>query len=204
MSEQKEVIILGGTFNPPTVAHQEIARGCLNETGFDEVWMMPTGQRRDKDIDTDHDVRLAMLGHMKQEVFADTDRLVVSDFELNLPIPTETSRTVGALAIAYPNKRFWFVYGADSYHNMPTWKDGEELQRTLPMLLIGRPGYMLPPESDRVKHLALSLDEAIASVSSTEVRNRAHARKPIGTLVCSSVHDYIMTNGLYLPAALQP
>ena len=198
MSRQKEVIVVGGGYNPPTVAHQAIVGACLEQPGFDEVWVMPSRERWDKSIATTDEDRLAMLEAMKEEVFGGDERLHISDFELSMPAPTETIRTVSALAIAHTDTRFWFAFGADSYATMPLWGGGEELQRTLPMLLVERPGYDLPPESDLIRHLQIGVDEAIRHASSSEVRGRIRQNLPVSALVCESVGHYIGEKSLYL------
>lgn len=193
----REVIVFGGSFNPPTVAHEAIIEACLEKPGFDEVWVLPSGERTDKQITATAEDRLAMLECMRQQRFDDSDRLRISDFELNLPAPTQTVRTVGALACAYPQSKFWFVYGSDSYAAMPSWRGGEVLRDTLPVLVVAREGCPLPPESERVKHLIVPEIAIDVPVSSTEVRNRTRAHLPIAQLVCGAVGRYIESRHLY-------
>lgn len=40
--------ILGGSFDPPTIGHMQLASETLNLLGFDEVWLVPCGVRQDK------------------------------------------------------------------------------------------------------------------------------------------------------------
>lgn len=73
--EMKEIAVFGGTFNPPTLAHQEIIEACLQHPTFDEVWVMPSGERADKDITVEAEDRIAMLEAVKSDVFAGDERL---------------------------------------------------------------------------------------------------------------------------------
>lgn len=194
----REIAVFGGTFNPPTLAHQAIIGACLEHPAFDEVWVMPSGDRTDKDITVPATDRIAMLEAVKAEVFENTDRLHITDIELQLPAPTETIKTVNTLRTVYTGIRFWMVYGADSYAAMPTWRGGEELQRTVPMLVLPREGYELPAESARIKHLPLT-DPELLGMSSTRVREAAEQQKPFADLVCNAVKAYIDAFRLYQP-----
>jgi nicotinate-nucleotide adenylyltransferase len=197
MTEQK-IIVFSGSFDPPTLAHQVIIQACLNWPNIDEVWVMPTAVREDKNIGASSDDRLAMLRHMKHEIFSDSERLKISDFELQLPVPTQTIKTVQALRQKYPYTQFWYAYGADSYQDMPVWEDGIYLQDTLPMLVAARSGYRLPDTSPHLLHLDLFINAELANVSSTKVRNSVKHNISPTSLVCLSVSQYITSHSLYV------
>lgn len=60
--EKKKVAIYGGSFNPPTMSHFEIMKMVMDDIQvdgkpFDEVWMVPCGDRHDKKIGTPGDKR---------------------------------------------------------------------------------------------------------------------------------------------------
>jgi len=191
---QKEVAVFGGSFNPPTVAHEAVIQACLNADFIDEVWVMPSRSRTDKTINTDGQSRTQMLELLKAEAFEADDRLLISDIELHLPRPTMTARTVGALALAYPTVRFWFVFGTDAFLSMPEWKDGVRLQSELPILLVER-GKKIHCAQSNVFELSIG-DHA--EVSSTQVRNAVQSGKDIRAFVCPSVEKYIRNNNLYV------
>lgn len=178
-----EIAVFGGTFDPPTLAHEAIIRACLERTDMDEVWVMPSGDRPDKPDMRDGEARLRLLHAVLQESFNEDPRLKVSDFEMRLPQPTQTYLTVRALRHAYPEGSFWYVFGADSYQDMPTWRGGSELRRTLGMLVVPRAGYELPEAGKLVRHLHIR-DHGI---SSSQVRGRMQAGKSIQHLVSPGV-----------------
>jgi nicotinate-nucleotide adenylyltransferase len=165
----KEVAIFGGTFDPPTLAHEAIVRLCLDRSDIDEVWLLPSGKRQDKPDMLDDPTRLAMLQAVQAGSFRDEPRLVVSDFEMQLPQPSETYKTVQALLRTYPDHRFWFVFGSDSYHDMTNWRRGKALRRSIGMLVVPREGYVTPNQNKRVKPLATSAPNK--PLSSTMVRH---------------------------------
>ena len=141
----KEIAVYGGTFDPPTKAHEAIIEACLGDVRFDEVWVMPSGQRTDKPDMTSNEHRTAMLGLLATSVFGSSN-LRISDFEMKLPVPTQTTLTTTALEKTNPNCNFWYVFGTDSYYDMPNWEQGDYLQKKLGMLVVERVGYDTPPK----------------------------------------------------------
>lgn len=196
----KEIAVFGGSFDPPTVVHQQIVRTLLNDPSFDEVWVMPSGDRKDKPHTTNIIKRLAMLAAMCSEQFAAEDRLHISEFELGLPQPTETFHTVQALERQYPATRFWFVFGADSVATMHTWREGERLLADLPMIVVPRHGYETPATAKHVQELP-DLEIFEQGISSTEVRRRVGEGLALDGLVSDSIARFIHRRQLYRQVA---
>ena len=61
-TKNKRIAILGGTFNPPTIAHIKIMLNILEKcNNIDEIWMEPCGDGRpDKYISTSCQMRYDM------------------------------------------------------------------------------------------------------------------------------------------------
>ena len=192
----KEIAVFGGSFDPPTVVHQQIVRTLLNDPSFDEVWMMPSGERKDKPHATALARRMAMLATMCDELFADERRLHLSDFEASLPQPTETYNPVQALEHSYPTTRFWFVFGADSVATMHTWREGERLLAELPMIIVPRHGYETPTTARHIQELP-NLEILEKEISSTQVRKRVSDGVSLDGLVSKSVERFIRHRQLY-------
>lgn len=197
----KEVAIFGGTFDPPTRAHEAIVQACLDQSHIDEVWLMPSGQRTDKPGMTHVDTRLAMLELVITATFGDNPRLKICNLEMVMPQPTHTAQTHEALQQVYPDIHFWFVFGADSYHDMPNWEYGEELRREMAILVMDRTGFELPTETDGLRHLPiLDLEHPI---SSTLVRQHAQTGNDVEPFVNQAVSDFIRQTALYTQNTLQ-
>lgn len=171
--KRHETIIYGGAFNPPTLAHVAILQACIDfaEPRQSDVWVMPSGTRTDKIIETSRQTRLDYIAAM----IADTDKrdvpVAVNTTELDQLIPTETYDTVSRLRAEHEDRDFRFVFGADSTETMGSWHGGDELLETLPMLVVGRHGSVINP----LARCAVRLDVIPPEVSSTEVRRRQSA-----------------------------
>lgn len=191
-----EIAIFGGTFDPPTLAHEEIIRSVLARNDIDELWVVPSAKRKDKPCMSGDATRLAMLNAVKERSFENNEKLHISTFEMELPHATETYRTFKALKKSYPGHTFSFIFGADSYRDMPNWRDGDKLMRTMGMLLVARKGYDLPNETDKIRHLDAPLALKIAT-SSSDVRQAVVNNIPVDGLVSDAVMGYIRDHNLY-------
>lgn len=186
----KRVVVFGGSFSPPTLAHVEIIRRCLALPDVDEVWLVPSGNRTDKQISVSPGDQLAMLKLVMQDEYNNDKRLKLVDIELRRGIATETYDTYQEFLAQHPNTDFWFVFGSDSYATIRTWLNGDWLAQNLPVLLVERNGHALPPAAAHIRHLA-PLPGRIAPISSTLVRAKLKAHEDIRQLVPGPVADYV-------------
>ena len=60
-TKKLKVAILGGSFDPPTISHLQVASETINILGYDEVWMIPCGRRPDKLHISPPEIRLKMV-----------------------------------------------------------------------------------------------------------------------------------------------
>ncbi len=181
----KETIVYGGAFNPPTLAHKAILEACMEYATCQnaDVWVVPSGDRADKTIVTPRNVRVAYVEAMIDSAENDTLKPEIITTELDRTTLIETYDTVKELEAQYPQRRFTFVFGADSTQTMATWKNGETLLEELSMLVIEREGSEI---NTLAKH-AVRLQVKTPNVSSTEVRQRLANGEPVDDLVSSSV-----------------
>lgn len=165
---QKETVIYGGAFNPPTLAHVAILRACFQyaETADADVWVLPSGNRLDKTIPTPREQRLAYVDAMIEDARVGDVAVAVKTLELDRTIPVETVDTYDELNAQYPDRSFRFVFGADSTETMAEWSGGERLLDELQMLVCERPGSVVNPLAKHVIRMTVETP----NVSSTMVR----------------------------------
>ena len=189
-----QIIIFGGCFNPPTLAHQEIIKACLNLPNYKEVWLMPSASGYNKKITTKDPQRITMLHLVKHYHFNNNPRLVVSDFELKNPHLLETYHTVDELSKQYQNTKFWYAFGTDSYEDMPNWGRGKELQTGLNLIVFER-NNIKPPTKPNVTPLYLF---KYGHLSSTGARKAIVRDANLSYYVSPYVQQYIKANNLYI------
>ncbi len=180
-----ETIIYGGAFNPPTRAHQAILQACVDhaEQTVADVWLLPSGERRDKRIGVDRECRLDLIRAMCADIALRDVTLHIEPQELDQVESTETYDTVQKLQDRFPERHFTWVFGSDSLETVPQWHNGQWLFDNLSMLVVERPGVPLQKLGQYGTRLAVDT----IKTSSTEVRRRLHDHESISDLVSPSV-----------------
>ena len=178
----KNIVIYGGAFNPPTIAHVAITQAAANfaETINAEIWIMPSGDRIDKTISVNKDKRIAFIEALIGNIKTST-KLSICRYEL-FQSQTQTRDTVEYLHRKYPQYSFTWLFGSDSVITMPKWADGDKLIDSLNMLVVQRKGS----EIELTSKMKL-LEVEVPVVSSTEVRNRLIRSEPVDDIVPKNI-----------------
>ena len=206
----KNVAIMGGAFDPVHMDHVTVARLCLKNNLCDEVWFVPSPDRWDKTLNASPEDRFAML----EMVTSDEPRFVLSDEEIRQGDFRGSYVFLKALAEKYPDVNFRLLVGADSYGNIPHWRDplhfygteynGHLLLRDFGLIVFARNGY---PQPNIEEHLAKGYaplfwlgekEGFVGKFSSTAIRRELlynRGVKPAG--LAPAVYEYILENDLY-------
>lgn len=206
----KNVAVMGGAFDPVHEDHVTVARMCLKHGFCDEVWFMPSPDRWDKTLNASPEDRFAML----ELVTSDEPRFILSDLEIQQGDFRGSYVFLMSLKEKFPDTDFKLVVGADSYGNIPHWRDplhfygteynGHLLLRDVGLVVFARNGY---PKPDEAEHLSkgyaplhwLGAEEGfVGTFSSTQIRKdllRNRNVKPAG--LDPKVYQYIIENDLY-------
>jgi nicotinate-nucleotide adenylyltransferase len=192
--------LLGGSFNPPHVAHRMISEAALKRLGLDKVWwVVSPGNPLKRRVGT---MPLGDRMALCREV-AKNPHIVVTDFEKDLQAPY-TASTLAFLKSRSPLVRFVWIMGADNLATFDRWQRWREIFTMVPIAVVDRPGWRMKalaskgarafaaarvPEADAAG-LALRpapawtfLSGPLSHLSSTALRNKAHrgtavAKKP--------------------------
>ena len=171
------VALLGGSFDPPHLAHVQVLQHLLAERRYDRIWVLPSPQNPLKPESTPFAHRLAMA----RLAFADLDpRIEVRDDEAELSgFTIDLARKLRA---ENPGVEFTFVGGSDLREQLPSWKDSEELIRLLSFRFLPRPP---------------APDSPFLPLSSREIRERAKKGSPLDGLLPEAIERYIREHRLY-------
>lgn len=172
---KKRVAILGGSFNPCTIGHLQMAAELLNNALVDSVWLVPCGQRQDKFI-LDNQHRLRMLELAIEDFFGGTEfDIQLNDAEIKNGETIPTYDLMKQIEKANPDYEFAFVIGSDLLAGIRKWEKGENLVKEISFYIFQRPGYSITKETLPSSYHII---EAISvSSSSTEVRDRISKAK---------------------------
>ena len=196
--KQPRLGILGGSFDPPHVAHLAIASEACHALGLSRVLFVPAAAPPHKGLGgrTPAAVRLEMAS-----LAIDDDlRFTASGVEIERGL-VYTTDTLRALSTRYADHDLVFLMGSDSLLQLETWHEPEELLTLCSLAVAPRPGDS--PEAIAAAaarwgdQRVTLLDLPPLDVSSTDLRGRAAARRPIRYLVPHRVEQYILETGLY-------
>ncbi|WP_157264801.1 nicotinate-nucleotide adenylyltransferase [Azohydromonas aeria] len=195
----KRIGLLGGSFNPPHLAHLALARQARDELRLDEVRLLPAGRPWQKlaegrrIVDAPH--RVAML----QLLLQGEPGLAIDERELHRAGPSYTLDTVRELAAEVPGAKLYLVVGQDQYARLHTWHGWQEILQRVTLAVAGRAGQAprAPVEVAAVAHDIETLALPPMAVASTDIRERAARGEDLSSLVGSAVAAYIDQNALY-------
>jgi nicotinate-nucleotide adenylyltransferase len=190
----KRVGIMGGTFDPIHHGHLVAASEVADLFDLDEVVFVPTGQpwqKAERDVSpAEHRYLMAVVAT------ASNPRFWVSRADIDRPGPTYTVDTVRDIADIRPGAELFFITGADALQAILSWKDAEALFSTCHLVGVTRPGYRLSGDHLPSDSVTL-LDVPAMAISSSAVRERTAAQRPIWYLVPDGVVQYIGKHALY-------
>jgi len=193
---------MGGTFDPVHFGHLVAAEEALVQFNLDKVVFMPTGRPVRK---THRHVSSAEDRYLMTVIAtASNPDFEVSRLEIDRPGDTYTVDTMLELReIHGPRAEVFFISGADAVRDILTWKDAERVAELCTFIAATRPGYdvaatLLELTSRASFEPRVEVMEVPAlAISSSDIRARVAARRPVRYLLPEDVDVYIEKNGLY-------
>ncbi len=194
--------ILGGTFNPPHLAHLVCAQEALLALELDVVEFVPAGSPPHKRIESDPGIvhRLALC----DRVVAGDDRLRVSRVDVDRQGPSYSVDTLRELHAREPEHELTFIVGGDMALTFPEWREPETVLELAELGVAEREGARrldiieclsgLRGAADRVRFF----DMPRIDISSSLLRRRVAHGRPLRYLVPDEVAGYVKNEGLYL------
>ena len=195
-----KVGLFGGTFNPPHLGHLVCAQEACSQLGLDRVVWMPVYSPPHKEAlgDPGVDVRVELC---RRAVEGD-ERFVVSRLEADVPGRSYTVDTLRRLHESSPEDELTFIMGGDMAHALPTWHEPEAVLSLAMLGVAEREGIRRADIVEQLAGLAGAdrirfFDMPRLDISSSEIRRRVAAGRPIRYLVPDAVHAFIESEGLY-------
>ena len=198
--DARPIGVLGGSFNPPHVGHLAIASDACAQLGLEQVVFVPAAAPPHKDIadDVPAAVRLAMT----RLAVADDERFSVSAAEIDLGL-RYTSDTLAEFRRRYPGRALSFIAGSDTLLSFATWHEPAAILELARLVVAPRPGDDLAAVEAAAAAWGagkvVMLPGVAIGVSSSMVRERVRAGRPIRYLVPRAVERYIADERLYAP-----
>lgn len=199
---QEKYGFFGGSFNPVTNAHLNIAKLVQEKYKLDKVVFVPMGDHYPK-------LELAKEEHRYEMLKIATnkeDKLEVSDIELNLPNSLTMLQAFEKIQKRYIGIKAYFIIGADNLNKLVSLGDFEILAGNYEFIVIGRNSIniqekiSLNPILERFKtHFNILEDNPYENMSATSVRNalKSGSNSDISNIIPREVEEYIRKNNIY-------
>ena len=185
MDHRPEIALLGGSFNPPHVAHVMAAWWALATQGVSQVWLLPSFRHPFGKALAPFEERVRMCELAISAVRG--AHVCTAEAELaGDPLVGKTARTLEHLVAKHPTHDFVLVVGADVLPETDKWYRFERVKELARILVVGREGY--PPVAGA---------PSFPAISSTEVRARLGRGDDVAGLVPRKVVEYVRERGLY-------
>jgi nicotinate-nucleotide adenylyltransferase len=198
----RRIGILGGTFDPPHVGHLWLATLAADAIGLDRVLFMPAAQPPHKPPGgmTSAADRLVMT----RLAIAGNEAFELTLIEMERSGPSYTIDSVVELRRLYgDDAELFLLMAADSFAQIDTWRQPDQLLERIEWVVGPRPGSALPDRSSLESRFGASasrihlLDGPSLDVSSTQIRERVAVGDAIRYLVPRGVEELIVDRGLY-------
>ncbi len=208
--------ILGGTFDPIHFGHLRLAEEMCEEFALSKVLLIPCAQppHKDESVITPYSERLEMT----KIAVSYSSYLEASDIEGRRKGPSYSIETINIIMNLYgADLELFFILGIDTFKEITTWKEYEELFKLTSFAVIDRPGTQKCEISSFIDSLALDFKKCntddlfvntsgcsiyfkkstLMDISSTKIRQNIKTGRSINFMVPERVKEYILRKGLY-------
>ena len=139
MEKSERIGLMGGSFNPIHVGHVNMARAALDGGHVDRIIFLPSGNPPHKKAGLmDKEDRYAMTCL----AIAGEERMSVSREEIDREGVIYTVDTLTSLKAKMPDAQLFYLIGADTVHQLHTWRRVNEVIQLCAFLVMMRPGFL--------------------------------------------------------------
>lgn len=175
--------VLGGSFDPPHVAHAILAQELAEVLDLDRLLVVPAANPPHRDVVLDPELRLSLV----RRLFDGATGIEVSDIEYQRPGPSYTVDTLDALRSSLPGAHLVLIMGSDQFAVLDTWRDFERLPELARIAVMRRAGEEPepPPGVPEIEYTVV--DVVRIDVSASQIRERLRTGRSVRFLVPESI-----------------
>ena len=218
LRRRRLIALLGGSFDPIHSGHLAVALAAQRRFHLDTIYFIPSSRPPHKTkrelapfVHRYAMVTLACAGHA-----GFVPSLAEAPPEGVAHHAFYSIDTVQRFRRDFPRDHLYFILGADSFLEIPTWRNYRALLQACDFIIASRPGFRLDalrlvipsallgraPTRDAHaialrKTLVHMLPTVSSHISSTEIRQRRKKGQSIHGLVPPLVEEYILEQALY-------
>ena len=193
--------ILGGTFDPPHIAHLVMADQAWRQLRLARVLFAPAGQPPHKRgrLITPAELRVAMV----QRAIAGHAAFELARVDLDRPGPHYTADTLALMRGLYPDAELVLLVGSDSLRDLCKWHAPARVAALAHFAVMRRPGAEPDMQALEAAFPGLAgrvswVDAPWLDISSHDIQRRVRQGRSIRYLVPKAVESFIAEHGLYM------
>jgi nicotinate-nucleotide adenylyltransferase len=193
--------IFGGTFDPPHLGHLILAAAAQEQLGLNQVlWVLTPFPPHKKNLSIsplNDRLSMVLLAISGNRYFK------LSSVDIDRQPPHYAVDTVNILRQEHNQDMFYYLMGADSLNDLPTWHAPVRFVEACDGLgIIRRTGDPVDTSNLETQIPGLStklhfLDTPVIEISGSDIRLRVMARRQFRYLVPEKVYRYILNYKLY-------
>lgn len=208
----KPIGLLGGTFDPIHNGHLRLAIELYERLDLAEIHFIPAARPPLRELPTANpELRLQMV----QAAVSEVAGLKVDDRELHRPGFSYMVDTLASFRADYPKRSLCLILGMDAFMGLPQWYQWEQLIELAHLLVVRRPGTLLPVvhrmNDFLIAHQTTQLEDLVKytqgliwveeipalTISATQIRALLAAHRNPRYLLPKAVLDLIEIHQLY-------
>lgn len=179
--------VLGGAFDPPHVGHAIVAQDVAEALELERLLIVPSARPPHRETAFPAELRYRLV----RDLFAGIPGLEVSDVEMRRPGPSYTVDTLAQIREERAPEELYCVIGSDQLRAIHSWYRYERLSELARVAVMMRAGQERPSQASGRSIPYIAVDVTRVDVSSTLVRERLRAGKPIRFLVPETIRPEV-------------
>ncbi|BBE31865.1 putative nicotinate-nucleotide adenylyltransferase [Tepiditoga spiralis] len=175
------IVLFGGTFNPPHIAHKIIAEVAYDELKPSRFLIIPASvpPHKTNNFIVDFNIRYNWL----KKVFS--SKFEISNIENKLPKPSYSFQTIEYFS---KKDKVILLIGEDSLLNFKKWYKWEEILKKCTLAVY--PRFFKNKINTDIPYI--KINSPLIDISSTTIRNRITQKKTINGMVEDKIKDEII------------
>ncbi len=190
----KKILLYPGTFDPPHLGHASAVLVALNNIMFDEVWILPSGKRVDREIPTSVEDRRNLSTLFVEYLQTQTQVPVLLIADALDGVGGKYTHEVIVDLKSQSEDDIYQLVGTDGFLSIKERVVGPNEK----FVINKRSGYEFREGWASNSNL-ICIDEAVAGISSTKIREMVkNGDGGYKKLIPDKIASYIKEKGLYL------
>lgn len=193
--------LFGGTFDPIHIGHLIVMENVINTMNLDKIYILPNSNPPHKvqNKKTDINIRIKMV----KEAISDNHKIEINDYDYRNNSIHYTYQTIDYFKKTYPDDKFYFIIGEDSFLDIKKRKNYEQIlkENLIVFKRYSEKNSSLLSEINKIKKYNKNIyliDNIALDISSTLIRSLVKKKKSIKYLVDDKVIEIINKENLYV------